>query len=107
MTDKTYPDMPGWKGKIDTGRKAAFAIADDLGRRHKQVFTALAQRGEVGATPCNIADMLELPIDLVRPRFTELHNKGRIYRVGKRMGGRGLEVMAYSIIKPAAESAAA
>lgn len=101
MTDrKTYPEMPGWKGDKATGRQAAFAIADDLARRHRQVREAFAPFGPAGATCDEVAAALELPVYLVRPRATELERKGLLFAIGKRPGSLGHAVTIYSVIRP-------
>lgn len=101
MTDRTtYPDMPGWKGDKATGRQAAFAIAPDLARRHRQVLEAFAQHGAAGAICDEIAGTLNLPVYLVRPRASELERLGRLFPIGKRLGAMGFKVTVYSVVKP-------
>lgn len=108
MTDRiTYPDTPGWKGDKDTGRKAAFAIAKDLPRRHRQVLSAFEPYGSAGTTCDQIGVDLELPVYLVRPRASELERKGRLWPVGKRPGAFGHSVTIYTAIEPAAPVAEA
>lgn len=101
MAEKiTYPDMPGWKGDKTTGREAAFAIAKDLPARQRQVWDAIAARGEAGATCDDLQDELELPAYCIRPRASELERKGKLWPVGKRMGQLGHRVTVYSAFKP-------
>lgn len=108
MTDKTtYPDRPGWKGDKATGRQAAFAIAQDLPRRHRQVLQAFAEYGAAGTTCDEIAEVLGLPVYLVRPRASELERKSRLFPVGKRLGSMGFKVTAYSTVKPVSIAEAA
>lgn len=108
MTDrKTYPDMPGWKGNKETGRKAAFAIADDLARRHKQVLEAFAPYGSAGATCEDISTKLDLAVHLVRPRASELERKGKLFPIGKRPGHYGHPVTIYSTVAPLEDTEAA
>ena len=102
MTDKlTYPDMPGWKGDKSTGRQAAFALAQNLPRRHRQVMEAFAPYGEAGATCDDISATLNLPVYVIRPRASELERKGKLFPVDKRAGGMGHKVTVYSVVKPA------
>lgn len=103
----TYPNMPGWKGTKSTGRAAAFAVAKDLGRRHRQVIEAFAEFGADGGTCDEVGEALELPVYLVRPRASELERKGQLFLVGKRPGSFGHPVSVYSVVKPrpAAEAA--
>lgn len=108
MTDRTtYPDMPGWKGDKATGRQAAFAIASDLPRRHRQVMEAFSRYGSRGATCDEISDLLGLAVYLVRPRASELEQKGKLFAVGKRLGTMGHKVTVYSIVKPDSQAKAA
>lgn len=103
----TYPDMPGWKGDKATGRDAAFSIAKELPTRQQQVWEAIASRGEAGATCNELQDELKLPAYVIRPRASELEQKGRLFPVGKRMGQFGHKVTVYSTVKPADVSEAA
>lgn len=96
----TYPDMPGWKGDKTTGRQAAFAIAPDLARRHRQVLEAFAPYGAAGATCDEIAATLSLAVYLVRPRASELERLGKLFPIGKRQGAMGFKVTVYSVVKP-------
>lgn len=108
MADKTtYPHRPGWKGDKATGRQAAYAIAPDLARRHRQVLEAFAQFGTTGATCDQISEVLELPVYLVRPRASELERLGKLFPIGKRAGALGFKVTVYSVVKPAAWAQAA
>ena len=107
MTTKTYPNVPGWKGNKSTGRNAAFAIAEDLGRRHKQVVEAFAAYGGPGATCDEVGEVLDLPTYIVRPRASELERLGRLHPVGKRRGRMGHKVTIYSVVRPLDTQAAA
>ena len=101
MTDQpVFPFMAGWKGNKSTGIQAAFAVSKDMGRRHAQVLTAFARFGPVGATCDEIGDAIGLPAYLVRPRATELEKQGKLFSIGKRMGGMGHKVTVYSTVKP-------
>ena len=101
MTDKpTYPDMAGWRGSKSTGIQAAFAVSKDMGRRHAEVMNAFAGFGQTGATCDVVAEILGLPVYLVRPRASELERKGRLHPVGKAMGSMGHKVTIYSVERP-------
>lgn len=100
MSELKYPEMAGWKGSKPTGIQAAFAVSKDLGRRHAEVLTAYAPYGEAGATCDTIAEVLGLPVYLVRPRASELERKGKLFAVGKAMGVMGHKVTVYSVVKP-------
>ena len=106
MSNLTYPDVPGWKGDKETGRKAAFAIAKSLGARQQQVWDAFAKRGEAGATCDELQGELDLPAYVIRPRASELERKGKLFPVGKREGSMGHKVTIYSTVKPAEPLAA-
>lgn len=103
----TYPYMPGWKSDKATGRQAAFAIAPDLARRHRQVLEAFAPYGAAGATCDEVAETLALPVYLVRPRASELERLGKLFPIGKRLGAMGFKVTVYSVVKPAVYAQAA
>ncbi len=79
---------------------AASEVTKDLGRRHKQVVEAFETYGVSGEIPETIANDLDLPVHVVRPRCGELRKRGLLYEVGKRPGLMGCNVMAYSTIKP-------
>lgn len=99
MTD-TYPNSPGWKGSKSTGRNAAFAVGQTIGRRHRQVMDAFTPYGATGATCDDISEALELPPYLIRPRATELDKLGKLFALPeKRMGQMGHKVTVYSVVK--------
>ena len=83
-------------------REAAEEVTKSLGRRHRQMLDAWAIYGRTGAIPEQIAADLELPLLCVRPRAGELARLGKLFEVGKRPGGMGKRVMAYSIHEPEA-----
>jgi hypothetical protein len=95
-----YPDMAGWKGNKLTGIRAAFAVSKDMGRRHAEVLTAFASSGAHGTTCDAIAADLGLPVHIVRPRASELERKGKLFPVGRAMGGLGHKVTVYSVVAP-------
>lgn len=96
----TYPDMAGWKGNKSTGIKAAFAVSKDMGRRHAEVMGAFLPYGASGATCDTIAEIIGLPVYIVRPRASELERKGKLFPVGKQMGSMGHKVTVYSTVMP-------
>ena len=109
MADKTDTfDRPhylhgtaaGFKGETETGKAAAAMVNETLGRRHKQMLEAWKPFGAAGAIPEQVAEKLELPVHIVRPRAGELVKRGLFFPVGKRAGGLGCEGMAYSTVKP-------
>ena len=93
----TFPFMAGWKGNKSTGIKAAFAVSKDMGRRHAQVMAAFRPFGRLGATCDEVGEAIGLPAYLVRPRATELEKQGKLFPIGKRMGGMGHKVTVYSV----------
>lgn len=95
-----YPHMAGWKGNKITGIRAAFAVSKDMGRRHAEVLSAFASSGAAGTTCDAIAAELGLPVHILRPRASELEKKGKLFPVGKAMGGLGHKVTVYSIERP-------
>lgn len=90
----------GFKGDTETGKAAARMVNETLGRRHKQMLEAWELFGADGAIPEQVAAKLELPVHVVRPRAGELVKRGLFFPVGKRAGGLGCDVMAYSTVKP-------
>ena len=88
-------------------REAAAEVTKTLGRRHQQCLDAWAAYGRAGAIPEQIAADLELPLLCVRPRAGELARLGKLHEVGKRPGGMGVKVMAYSVEEPETLSEAA
>lgn len=81
-------------------REAAEMVNKTLGRRQRQVFAKYVRYGASGANPEQIAEDLELPLHVVRPRVGELVKLGKIHEIGKRMGGLGCNVMARSVEPP-------
>jgi hypothetical protein len=95
-----YPDMAGWKGNKLTGIHAAFAVPKDMGRRHAEVLAAFASSGTGGTTCDAIALDLGLPVHVVRPRASELERRGKLFPIGKAIGGLALKVTVYSVERP-------
>lgn len=96
----------GFKGNSaaarETGKEAAQSVTDSLGRRHQQMMDAWAPYGPRGAIPEEIARDLDLPVHVIRPRAGELVKRRLMFEVGKRPGLLGCQVMAYSVVRPAA-----
>lgn len=88
------------KATRETGREAAGMVTETLARRHKQMMDAWAAYGPAGAIPETIANDLDLPVHVVRPRAGELATRGLLFPLGKRDGLLGCKVTAYSICNP-------
>lgn len=91
----------------DRALNAALRELAEAGRRHRQMIEAWARYGANGATPEQIALDVDLPVHVVRPRAGELVRLGKFFEVGKRPGGMGHLVTAYSTIDPDALGEAA
>lgn len=78
----TYPNTPGFKGAVDTGRDAAKAFAPKLGRRQQEALDCLAEIGP--ATADEVAGHIHRHWYVTRPRFSELREKGLIIDTGER-----------------------
>lgn len=109
MLDETKPHYgggtaAGWKGNSPEARQnsasAAHIVNRSLGKRHAQMVAAWSRYGAAGAIPEQVADDLALPVHVVRPRAGELVKRGLLFEAGKRIGGMGFKVMAYSVSKP-------
>lgn len=87
-------------------RDAADAVTKTLGNRHREMIAAWTPYGLVGAIPEQIANDTDLPVHIIRPRAGELVKRKLLFEVGKRPGGMGKSVMAYSITpQPEGEAA--
>ncbi|MXO50122.1 hypothetical protein GRI42_02240 [Erythrobacter gaetbuli] len=99
----------GSKGNTPTAKAnsvaAASQVTQTLPRRHRQVVEAFASYGAFGARPEDVANDLELPVHVVRPRCGELRKRGLLHEVGKRPGLWGCDVTAFSVVKPDDEAA--
>lgn len=84
---------------------SAKEVTRDLARRHRQVVEAFAAYGPGGAIPEQVANDLDLPVHVVRPRCGELRTRKLLFEVGKRPGHMGHAVTAYSAIQPDGEAA--
>ena len=100
----------GFKGNCaitrENGREAAEKVTKSLGPRHQQMIAAWARYGAVGAIPEQVSADIDLDVRCVRPRASELRKRGLLFVVGKRLGGMGSKVTAYSVVKPAEEQTA-
>ena len=79
-----YPNAAWHKGGAETGREAAEAINEKLGRLQRHVFDAVKARGANGLTPEEAANILLVDRVSVQPRFSELKAKGLIADSGQR-----------------------
>ena len=73
-----YPFTPGHRGDSDTAIAAAAELAPHLGKLQGAVFSSVAERGLVGATSDEVAELLGWERWAVRPRAAELRRLGRI-----------------------------
>lgn len=94
----------GSKGNTPTSRANSEAGAskatETLPRRHRQVVEAFAVYGPAGAIPEDVANDLDLPVHVVRPRCGELRTRKLLFEVGKRPGRMGCDVTAFSTVPP-------
>lgn len=94
----------GFKGNSPEASQNSAAAADKvdktLGRRHAQMIAAWRRYGAAGAIPEQIAEDVDLPVHVVRPRAGELVKRGLLFEAGKRVGGLGCKVMSYAVSKP-------
>lgn len=84
MTDPdlfTYPQHPGWK-RTDTSLAAATAVKFTANTLRASVLHALRAYGNMTADEC--AELLRADKLSIRPRFSELHNMGKIRDTGDR-----------------------
>ena len=99
----------GHKGHSAAAREnsmdAASEVTKDLGRRQRQMVEAWTLYGAVGAIPEQISNDTGLPVHVIRPCAGELVKRKLLIEVGKREGGLGCRVMAYSVAAPAEEAA--
>lgn len=79
-----YPDAAWFKGEAETGREAAEAVNEKLGRLQAMVQDAIRGTGPLGLTPEEMAERSGLPRASVQPRFSELKRKGVIVDSGHR-----------------------
>lgn len=79
----SYPALPGHRGKSETSREAAEAIAPFAANVRGRVAALIAETPS-GLTPDEAASRLGLTPFSVRPRFTELAAAGLIEKTGER-----------------------
>jgi len=79
-----YPEVAGFKGDHETGRDAAAAINEKIGRLKRLVRDAIAASGAEGLTPEECAEKTGIPRVSVQPRFSELKLLGVIVPSGVR-----------------------
>ncbi|MEJ6594678.1 hypothetical protein [Parasphingorhabdus sp.] len=83
-------------------REAAFAVAQDIAGRRRQVWETFEPYGTAGSTCDVIAEGLSLPVHILRPRASEPEKFGKLFALPeKRTRQTGHNVTDYSAIKPA------
>ena len=83
-----YPDIPGWTGEAETGRQAALNFIDRAASLCDQVHQLVTNAREYGVTPDEAATTLGEILGSIRPRFSQLKNKGLIVDSGRRRASR-------------------
>lgn len=78
----TYPETPGFKGHVETGREAAARFAPKVGARQREVLKAL-ENGPASAE--EIAEKTGRHWYLTRPRISELKQLGLCVDNGERV----------------------
>jgi hypothetical protein len=76
--------MPGFKGKAETGRDAAEAIAPKCGRLQRLTLEAIRLAGMHGCTADETAEACGMDRWSIQPRCSELRAKGLIMDSGRR-----------------------
>lgn len=85
----SYPGLPGHKGRSETSREAAEAIAPRAPTLRGKIADLLVNVYPGGHTPDEAASALRLSPFAVRPRFTELSAAGLIKKTGERRRNPG------------------
>ena len=98
MDDKSYPFSPGSQ-KVDTSIEAAELIKEGADTIRRKVFDVIVNKGNVGATADEVAELLSLSSFTVRPRVTELFKQGKIERRDKRKNNSGRLAYVYVVSK--------
>lgn len=98
MDDKSYPFSPGSQ-KVDTSIEAAELIKEGADTIRTKVFDVIVNKGNVGATADEVAELLSLSSFTVRPRVTELFKQGKIERRDKRKNNSGRLAYVYVVSK--------
>ena len=91
MTSKTlskhlelkYPMNPGYK-EHSTSKEAATKIASRSRQLREKTLDTIKRKGSYGATPEEVAEILNESILSIRPRFTELKIMKLIFDSGER-----------------------
>lgn len=76
-----YPNVPGWKAR-DTSRLAAESMKPKAPLVRDRILNLLTPA--LAVTADEAADLLNLPILTVRPRFSELAAQGKLTDTGRR-----------------------
>lgn len=84
----------------ESSREAAEAVNETLGHRHGQMVAAWTPYGAAGAIPEQVANDIDLPVHIVRPRASELVKRKLLFELPRRPGGMGKLVTAYSVVPP-------
>lgn len=99
MTDRGYPDSPGFKAH-GSSRDAAAAIAPRAPRIRDQVLAIIAQH-PTGVTADEIAADLHMSVLTVRPRVSELRRLGEISPTGdRRCNASGMTASTWRVAPP-------
>jgi len=98
MDDKSYPFSPGSQ-KVDTSIEAAELIKEGADTIRRKVFDVIVNKGNVGATADEVAELLSLSSFTVRPRVTELFKQSKIERRDKRKNNSGRLAYVYVVSK--------
>ena len=98
MDDKSYPFSPGSQ-KVDTSIEAAELIKEGADTIRRKVFDVIVNKGNVGATADEVAELLSLSSFTFRPRVTELFKPGKIERRDKRKNNSGRLAYVYVVSK--------
>ena len=78
-----YPNQAGYR-KQSTSKEAAEDINKKLPHLRDKVLQVIQNKGKYGATPEEVASLLNITILSVRPRFTELKLSNHIVDSGEK-----------------------
>lgn len=76
-----YPNVPGWKGR-ETSRQAAESVKPKAPLVRERIINLMTPA--LAVTADEAADLLQLPILTVRPRFSELAADNKLVDTGRR-----------------------
>lgn len=82
MLGAVYADGAGYKTE-GTSRRAAAHVTATLGKRQQEVLTIFRRTGIGGLTADEVAGCLGWHVTTVRPRITELKQKGILEQTGE------------------------